>query len=140
MKKFILKTRHGLLVVLGVVAFGFGVQQASAQQLLNPTGIFSDGGINWVSSNEAQAILNQEIAGLDQQLQSLPSTPLDLKRKFFHGITNGLDQGESVPEALDNSFVKFVAGYVDFPPEVPNSLPLSIWLTYYEEAAFMLQN
>lgn len=140
MKKFMLKTRLGLLVVLGMLAFGFGATQASAQGLLNPSGAFPDGGINWVTPSEAQSVLDQEVVTLDQQLQATPSTALDLKRKFFYSISTLLQQGETVPGALDNSFIKFVAGYSDIPVEVPNALPVATWLSYYEDAALMLQN
>jgi hypothetical protein len=140
MKKFMLKTRLGLLVVLGMLAFGFGATQASAQGLLNPTGALPDGGFNWVTPSEAQAILNQEIGTLDQQLQATTIESLDLKRKFYTAIATSIQQGQAIPKALDSSFIKFVPGYADVPVEVPNSLPLATWKTYYEDAALMLQN
>lgn len=133
MKKFMLKTRLGLLVLLGVLAFGLA--EAAAQQLPQQT---QD--ISWVSTDNAILVVNQVVGDLDQQLLTLPNTALELKHKFFESINVLLLEGETVPVALQESYFKFVADSSDMPVEVPNDLPLTTWQDYYNEAAQMLQN
>ena len=138
MNKFLLKTRYGLFVLLGILAFSFGTTtEMSAQKYLDPGML---GNYKWKTSDDAQAAINSEIATLDIQLKSVQDDALDLKRKFYYSIVNMIEQGSAVPAALDGSFVKFVPGYTDQPVEVPNSLSQATWLGYYQEAAQKLQN
>ncbi|MCB0533727.1 MAG: hypothetical protein H6574_17735 [Lewinellaceae bacterium] len=133
MKKFMFKTRLGLLVLLGVLAFG--LTEVSAQQLPKQT---QD--VNWIPADDAVSIVNQEIATLDQQLQMLPSQALELKHKFYLTINELLSVGATVPDALLESYNRFVQGASDSPVVVPNSLSVATWQSYYNEAAQMLQN
>lgn len=140
MKKFLLKTRLAVFVLLGFFAFGFGPTHVSAQ-LINPTGAFTDGDVGKLVA-PAQAIidLNQEIGNLDGQLLGAPSEALKYKRKFYYCISESLEQGVPVAQAIDANFIRFVAGYTDKPVEFPNTLGTAVWNGYYADVFQMLMN
>lgn len=140
MKKLLRKTRLGVLVLLGFVAFGFGVTQASAQ-LIDPTGLFKDADVvSWTATSDAETKLQQEIGVLETKMLSAPDDATKYKIKFYHCIMNSLESGETVPASIDVNYVRFVAGFVDAPVEFPNTLGTPVWESYYEEVALLLKN
>lgn len=135
MKRILMKKRFVMMAfLLGMMAFGFGVTGLSAQQVSDDT--------EWKLPGDATAALTQAIDLMDQEMQINPNELLDFKRKFYYSIATAIEEGQIVPVALDQSYAMFVpaSGPTVFNVElIPNSLPLSTWQTYYQNAAQLLQ-
>ncbi len=97
--------------------------------------------INWVTSNEAMDRLNQAISTLEQQAQGAGfADPIVYKLKYYNAVFSSIEQGLSVPTAVDANYGLFVPGVADVPVEYPNSVPLATWAAYRQELTQLLQN
>lgn len=100
---------------------------------------------NWKTTDLATSTLNNEIAVLDGQLQSGYNQQLDYKRKFFNNIVFSIEQGNTVPNALNESYILFapasdVATSPQTQPTVANPLSVDVWHTFYQDAIILLED
>jgi len=138
MKRILSKKRlFSLALLFGLMAFGFGSTRLLAQ----------DAAGQWLPTDQAINALNQEVSALDAQLQLGPNEPLLYKRKFFYSVTLSIEEGLSVPVAIDRNYARFIPGAgggqglqpVALEP-LPNSIPLPVWQGYYAELKQLLDN
>ncbi|MBK6931823.1 MAG: hypothetical protein IPH12_13550 [Saprospirales bacterium] len=95
---------------------------------------------NWVTPNLAVDRLTQEIASMEAQLQSAPSDDLKFKKAFYEGIVEGLESGQPVVSALNQSYARFTPTEVVEEVLIPNALSAATWNSYYQEAVLLLIN
>lgn len=136
MKRFFPQFRN-LFACVAVLLFSamFWTETASAQSIvLKP---LND---DWMSVNDATTTLKVEISNMDAQLQNAYNESLDYKRKFYNGIVISLEEGDGVPDAINENIIKFVPGISDAAIEVPNPLSVAVWQGYYDEVNLLLQN
>lgn len=139
MKKFLLKTRLLTCVLAGMLVFGLGMSEASAQVSAPSNDLFSNTADAFKAPNDALDILAQEIVGMDNYLQLVNDFPVEMKRKFYGEIHIAIEQNQPVPFAINGSYIKFAPNQIDAPVEVPNPLPLATWQDYYQEVVDLLR-
>lgn len=114
---------------------------ASVLRAQNVGPALPDKQINWVSPSMAMDRLTQSMVTLEQQVQMAgQSSPLVYKLKYYASVFHSIEEGLSVPTAVDANYGRFVPGVADIPVEYPNSIPVSTWAAYRQELTELLQN
>lgn len=110
MKKVNFKSMIAMLSFALAMLF-VGVEQLSAQTNVVDAPLAVPQG-NFVSNDEAQAILAVELAGLKDQLTSLQVgdpvyAAVEMQYVYYGGIDNALKSGSTVPEAIVEGLAPF---------------------------------
>jgi hypothetical protein len=135
MKRILSKRLSTLAFLLGLMTFGFGVTGLSAQDSELA---------KWVIADEAITRLNQEISVMDLELKNTPNEALDYKRKYYSLIVFSIEEGQAVPQAVEQNYVRFVPATTSFSSQemgdMPNPLSVAVWQGYRQEATQLLKN
>ncbi len=136
--KSLFREKSAKTLSMTALLFAVGLSVLGAQ---NVGPALPDVQINWASPTEAMDRLSQSIGVLEQQVQAGGySDPLVFKLKYYNAVFISIEQGVSVPVAVDANYGLFVPGVTDAPVQYPNSVPLPTWALYRQELTQLLQN